>query len=44
MLGLDHETTYELVDDSTPASTQAFIESEIAKWRDVVKLAGATVD
>jgi tripartite-type tricarboxylate transporter receptor subunit TctC len=32
------------VDDSTPASTKAFIESEIAKWRDVVKLAGATVD
>jgi tripartite-type tricarboxylate transporter receptor subunit TctC len=32
------------VDDSTPASTAAFIASEIAKWRDVVKLAGATVD
>lgn len=32
------------VDDSTPASTGAFIESEIAKWREVVKLAGAKVD
>jgi tripartite-type tricarboxylate transporter receptor subunit TctC len=32
------------VDDSTPASTAAFIASEISKWRDVVKLAGATVD
>jgi tripartite-type tricarboxylate transporter receptor subunit TctC len=34
----------DVVDDSTPASTAAFIASEIAKWRDVVKLAGATVD
>lgn len=32
------------VDDSTPASTKAFIESEIVKWREVVKLAGAKVD
>ena len=32
------------VDDSTPASTAAFIKAEIAKWRDLVKLAGAKVD
>ena len=32
------------VDDSTPASTAAFIKSEIAKWRDLAKLAGAKVD
>jgi tripartite-type tricarboxylate transporter receptor subunit TctC len=32
------------VDDSTPASTAAFIKSEIAKWRDLVKLADAKVD
>ena len=32
------------VDDSTPASTAAFIEAEIVKWRDLVKLAGAKVD
>jgi tripartite-type tricarboxylate transporter receptor subunit TctC len=32
------------VDNSTPASTAAFIASEIAKWRDLVKLAGAKVD
>jgi tripartite-type tricarboxylate transporter receptor subunit TctC len=34
----------EAVTDSTPASTRAFVTSEIAKWRKVVKLAGATVD
>ncbi len=32
------------VDDSTPASTAAFIKSEIAKWRELVKLADAKVD
>jgi tripartite-type tricarboxylate transporter receptor subunit TctC len=32
------------VDDSTPASTAAFIQAEIAKWRDLVKLADAKVD
>jgi tripartite-type tricarboxylate transporter receptor subunit TctC len=32
------------VDDSTPASTAEFIKSEIAKWRDLVKLADAKVD
>jgi len=34
----------EAVTDSTPASTRAFVEAEIAKWREVVKLAGAKVD
>lgn len=34
----------EKVDDSTPASTAAFIGSEIKKWREVVKSAGAHVD
>jgi len=34
----------ETVDDSTPASTRAFVEAEIVKWRDVVQLAGARVD
>ena len=32
------------VDDSTPASTAAFIKAEIAKWGDLVKLADAKVD
>jgi tripartite-type tricarboxylate transporter receptor subunit TctC len=32
------------VDDSTPASTAAYIKSEIAKWHDLVELAGAKVD
>ncbi len=34
----------EAVDDSTPASTRAFVEAEIVKWREVVRLAGAKVD
>jgi tripartite-type tricarboxylate transporter receptor subunit TctC len=34
----------ETVDDSTPASTRVFVETEIAKWRDVVQLAGIKVD
>ncbi len=34
----------EAVTDSTPASTRAFVTSEIAKWREVVRLAGAKVD
>ncbi|MFZ5779511.1 MAG: tripartite tricarboxylate transporter substrate binding protein [Pseudomonadota bacterium] len=34
----------EAVTDSTPASTRAFVTAEIAKWRDVVLLAGAKVD
>src|SRR6185312_16122669 len=34
----------ETVDGSTPASTRAFVESEIVKWRDVVQLAGAKLD
>lgn len=29
---------------STPASTKAFIEAEIVKWREVVAIAGASVD
>jgi len=29
---------------STPATTKAFIEAEIAKWREVVEIAGARVD
>lgn len=34
----------EAVTDSTPTSTRAFVTSEIAKWREVVRLAGAKVD
>jgi tripartite-type tricarboxylate transporter receptor subunit TctC len=34
----------EAVTDSTPASTRAFVTAEIAKWRNVVQLAGAKVD
>ena len=34
----------EMVDDSTPAATRAFVEAEIIKWREVVQLAGAKVD
>ena len=34
----------ETVDTSSPASTRAFVEAEIVKWREIVKLAGATVD
>lgn len=34
----------EAVADSTPASTRAFVAAEIAKWRDVVRAAGAKVD
>ena len=34
----------EAVTDSTPTSTRAFVTSEIAKWREVVRVAGAKVD
>ena len=34
----------EAVTDSTPASTRAFVEAEIAKWRAIVKMAGAKID
>ncbi len=34
----------EAVTDSTPASTRAFVTAEIAKWRDVIRAAGAKVD
>jgi tripartite-type tricarboxylate transporter receptor subunit TctC len=34
----------EAVIDSTPASTRAFVAAEIAKWREVVRAAGAKVD
>lgn len=34
----------EAVTDSTPASTRAFVTAEIAKWRDVIRVAGAKVD
>lgn len=34
----------EAVTDSTPASTRAFVAAEIAKWRDVIRVAGAKVD
>lgn len=34
----------EAVPDSTPASTRAFVTAEIAKWRDVIRTAGAKVD
>ena len=34
----------EAVTDSTPASTRAFVTAEIAKWRDVIRDAGAKVD
>ena len=34
----------EAVVDSTPVTTRAFVEAEIVKWREVVKLAGAKVD
>ena len=34
----------EAVTDSTPASTRAFVTAEIAKWRDVIRTAGAKVD
>ena len=34
----------EAVTDSTPASTRAFVTAEIAKWRDVIGVAGAKVD
>lgn len=34
----------EAVTNSTPASTRAFVTAEIAKWREVVLLAGAKVD
>ena len=34
----------EAVTDSTPASTRAFVSAEIAKWREVVRAAGAKVD
>ncbi|MGE0853769.1 MAG: tripartite tricarboxylate transporter substrate-binding protein, partial [Hyphomicrobiaceae bacterium] len=34
----------EAVVNSTPATTRAFVEAEIIKWRGVVKLAGAKVD
>lgn len=37
-LGIDAVT------DSTPASTRAFVTAEIAKWRDVIRIAGAKVD
>jgi tripartite-type tricarboxylate transporter receptor subunit TctC len=34
----------EAITDSTPASTRAFVTAEIAKWRDVIRAAGAKVD
>ena len=34
----------EASDASTPGTTKAFIEAEIAKWRELVELAGAQVD
>lgn len=34
----------EAVTDSTPASTRAFVSAEIAKWRDIIRAAGAKVD
>ena len=34
----------EASDASTPATTKAFIEAEIVKWRELVALAGAQVD
>ena len=34
----------EAVTDSTPVSTRAFVTAEIAKWRDVIRAAGAKVD
>lgn len=34
----------EVVDDSTPGSTRAFVEAEIVKWREVVQRAGVRVD
>lgn len=34
----------EASDPLTPAATKAFVEAEIKKWREVVALAGATVD
>lgn len=34
----------EAVTDSSPASTRAFVAAEIAKWREVVRAAGAKVD
>ncbi len=34
----------EAVTDSTPASTRAFVTSEIAKWHEVIRIAGAKVD
>ncbi len=34
----------EAVTDSTPTSTRAFVTAEIAKWRDVIRVAGAKVD
>ena len=34
----------ETSDAPSPASTKAFVEAEIVKWRDVVEIAGANVD
>lgn len=36
------ELTMNVVSDSTPASTKAFLEAEIAKWEPIVRRAGIT--